>query len=150
MVANTGGETLDLFNTRTITGIRWNGVPSADLKVKRPINIDARNSVISFLNGTDSNGNLTIIHNIGWNFFIPFTLILICLICKLIKKDWFMVFLILTVIARIPIVFATAPAAYFMYYLSAYLCTYILSAIIIIEAIIEIKDKRRLLCEKKS
>ena len=91
MVANTGGETFELFNTRTITGTRWNGVPSADSRVKRPINIDVRNSVISFLNGTDSNGNLTIIHNIGWNFFIPFTLILICLIYKLIKKDWFMV-----------------------------------------------------------
>ena len=35
-----------------------------------------------------------------------------------------------------PIIFVTAPAEYFMYYLSAYLCTYILSAIIIIEAII--------------
>lgn len=144
MVANTGGETFNLFNTRTITGIRWNGVPSANLKVKGPINIEARNSVISFLNGTDSNGNLTIIHKIGWNFFIPFTLILICLIYKLIKKDWFMVFLILTVVARIPIVFVTAPAEYFMYYLSAYLCTYILSAIVFMEAIIKIKDKRRL------
>lgn len=152
MVANTGGETLDLFNTRTITGAKWNGVPSIDLRVKRAINQDIRKTIILLLNGTDSNDNLTIIHNVCWNFFIPFTLILICLIYKLIKKDWFMVFLILTVVVRILIVFVTAPAEYFMYYLSAYLCTYILSAITIIEVIIYLKDKkkRRLLCEKKS
>ena len=111
-----------------------------------------KQNVILLLNGTDLSGNLTIIHNICWNFFIPFTLILICLIYKLVKKDWFMVFLILTVIARIPIVFVTAPAEYFMYYLSTYLCTYIISAIVIIEAIINIKNNKKirgLLCEKK-
>ena len=94
------------------------------------------------MNGTDSNDNLTIIHNVFWNLFIPFTLILICLIYKLIKKEWFMVFLILTVISRIPIVFATAPAPYFMYYLSAYLCTYIISAIVIIEFISNLIDQK--------
>lgn len=142
MVSNTGGETFDLFNTRTITGIRWNGVSAADSRVKNAINIDVRNSVISFLNGTDSNGNLTIIHNIFWNFFIPFILILVCLIYKLAKKDWFMVFLILTVVARIPIVFVTAPAEYFMYYLSTYLCTYVISALVIGEFISKIKNRK--------
>lgn len=143
MVANTGGETLDLFNTRTITGAKWNGVPSIDIRVKRAINEDIRKTIILLLNGTDSNGNLTIVHNIFWNLFIPFSLILICLIYKIIKKDWFMVFLILTVVVRIPIVFLTAPAEYFMYYLSAYLCTYILASIIIIEKIINKKNKKK-------
>lgn len=152
MVAHTGGETLDLFNLTKITGTRWNAISVADSRVKRAINENLRENVILFLNGTDSNGNLTIVHNIFWNLFIPFSLILICLIYKIIKKDWFMVFSILTVVVRIPIVFVTAPAEYFMYYLSAYLCAYIISAIIIIETIIQIKYKktRGLLCEKKS
>ena len=152
MVANTGGKTLDLFDVTTITGTRWNAVPSLDFRVKKAINIDIRKNIILFLNGTDSNDNLTIIHNVFWNLFIPFTLVFICLIYKLVIKDWFMVFWILTVIARIPIAFVTAPAEYFMYYLSAYLCTYIISAIVIIEFIIHLKEKKKirgLLCEKK-
>lgn len=149
MVFNYWSMAQDLFKPRTIANDGWITINS---DFKGPISAELRNNVIFFLNGTYESGKLTIIHNIFWNLFIPFTLMLICLIYKLIKKDWFMVFLILTVVARIPIVFATAPAAYFMYYLSAYLCTYILSAIIIIEAIIQIKDKRKkrgLLCEKK-
>lgn len=131
MVANAGGQTLDLYNLSTLTGTRWNSISVANLNVKRAINENIRKIVIMFLNGTDSNGNLTIIHHICWNLFIPFTLILICLIYKLIKKDWFMVFLILAIVMRIPIVFITAPAPYFMYYLSAYLCSYIIFAIAI-------------------
>ena len=94
------------------------------------------------MNGSNLNGNLIVIHNIFWNLFIPFTLILICLIYKLIKKDWFMVFLMLTIIARNFIVFITAPAPYFMYYLSAYLCSYVISAIVIFEFISSLIDKK--------
>lgn len=149
MVNNNWSYAQDL----TIMGTNaWKMWRQVDSNYKEPINADLRNDVIFFLNGTDSNKTLNIVHNIFWNLFIPCTLILVCLIYKLIKKDWFMVFLILTVVERIPIVFATAPAAYFMYYLSAYLCTYILSAIVIIEAIINLKNKKKiggLLCEKK-
>ena len=65
-----------------------------------------------------------------------------------------MIFLILTVISRIAIVFVTAPAEYFMYYLSAYLCSYVISAIVIFEFISNLINKRSknirgLLCEKK-
>ena len=149
MVNNNWSFAQDLTVMGTNAWREWRKVNSAN---KEPINVELRNNVIFFLNGSDADNNLTIIHNIFWNFFIPFTLILICLIYKLIKKDWFMVMLILTVIARIPIVFVTAPAPYFMYYLSAYLCTYILSAIVIFEIIINLKNKKKirgLLCEKK-
>lgn len=151
MTANTGGQAVDLFDVSTMANTRWNSISVADLRAKRAINIDVRNSVILFLNGTDSDGKLTIIHNIFWNFFIPFILIFGCLIYKLVKKDWFMVFLILTVVIRIPIVFVTAPAEYFMYYLSAYLCTYIISVTVIFDTLKTIKEEKRgQLCKKES
>ena len=130
-----GGETLKLYDIENGACIRWNAVNSDVLKNKKPINLNLRNNVISFLNGIDVNGNLTIIHNVFWNLFIPFTLILICLVYKLIKKDWFMVFLILAVCTRIPLIFVTAPAPYFMYYLSTYVCSYVISFIVIFEII---------------
>lgn len=134
------GNTLKLFDSTDGAGQQWDRVNS---KLKAPISLNVRNAVISFLCGADSEGNLTIIHNIFWNLFIPFGFILFCLIYKLIKKDYFMVFLILTVVARIPLVFITAPAPYFMYYLSAYLCTYIISAIVIFEGINELINKKK-------
>ena len=144
------GDTLKLFDISHGSCWRWNALNSKVAKYKAPIDLEVRNAVICFLNGSDADNYINIIHNIFWNFFIPFALILICLVYKLVKKDWFMVFLILTVITRIPLVFATASAPYFMYYLSAYLCTYIISTIVIFEGIINFKNKRRLLCERNS
>lgn len=131
---------------------RWNSVTSRVEKYKKPLNLELRETVIRFLCGSNSENKLTIIHNIFWNLFIPFILILFSLIYKLIKKEWFMVFLILAVIARIPIIFLTAPAPYFMYYLSTYLCSYVISIIVIFECVMNLKNKKKimgLLCEKK-
>ena len=145
-------ETINIYKFGESAWSRWNSVTSRVEKYKKPLNLELREAVLRFLCGSNSENKLTIIHNLFWNFFIPFILILFSLIYKLIKKDWFMVFLILAVIARIPIIFLTAPAPYFMYYLSAYLCSYMISAIVIIEAIIQRKEKKKirgLLCEKK-
>ena len=80
MVAGTGGETLKLYDVGNGAWRKWSSVPSTVEKYKKPINLEVRKNIILFLNGTDSDGNLTIIHNVSWNFFIPFTLALICLI----------------------------------------------------------------------
>lgn len=137
-----GRDTLRLFEIGSSSWRRWSAVTSKVLKYKGPINLELRNKVICVMNGTDANLNLNIIHNIFWNFFIPFALILICLINKLIKKEWFMVFLILAIGARIPLVFVTAPAPYFMYYLSTYLCSYVVSAIFIFEMILSHRENK--------
>ena len=55
-----------------------------------------------------------------------------------------MIVLMLIVVIRILLVFATAPAPYFMYYLTAYLCSYIISAIVIIEFVSNLIDKKYL------
>ena len=142
-------ETLTLFEIGERSAIHWNAVTSKVLKYKTAINENIRNLVIRFLNGTDSNSKITPIHNIFWNLFIPFTLLLICLIYKLITKDWFMIFLILTIFIRVLLVFMTAPAPYFMYYLSAYLCSYIISVIVIYEFITKSFNKCLMLEEGK-
>lgn len=135
-----GEDTLEIFDLGEYSWRKWSAVTSKVLKYKGPINLELRNTVICLLNGTDANLNVTIIHNIFWNFFIPFALLLYCLIYKIIKKDWFMIFIILAIAARIPLVFVTAPAPYFMYYLSTYLCAYIVSVIVIFEMITNRKE----------
>jgi len=70
-------------------------------------------------------------------------IILICLKYKLFKREWFMIILISTVIARIFLIFISAPAPYFMYYLSAYLCSYIISSIVIWKIIQNLIDRKK-------
>ena len=48
----------------------------------------------------------------------------------------------LTISVRIAIVFVSAPAEYFMYYLSAYLCSYVISAVVIFEMISKLIAKK--------
>jgi len=74
MVYNYWSMAQDLFKPRTIANDGWININS---NFKGPISAELRNNVIFFLNGTYENGKLTIIHNIFWNLFIPFTLILI-------------------------------------------------------------------------
>lgn len=137
-------STLNMYTEGSKISKAWSNVHSMFIN---PINLKLRNNIISFLGGIDSKGNLTIVYNVFWNLFIPFILIFICLIYKLVKKDWYMIFLILLIIARILLVFITSPAPYFMYYLSAYMCSYVLTFIIIFEFInnskIIIKNKRK-------
>lgn len=142
--------TINIYEFGERAWMRWNSVTSRVEKYKKPLNLELRETVIRFLCGNNSENKLTIVHNIFWNLFIPFILILFSLIYKLIKKDWFMVFLILMVIARIPIVFLTSPAPYFMYYLSTYLCSYVIATIVNFEGGADLENKKKisgLLCE---
>lgn len=132
------GNTLKLFDISDGTGSLWNNNKS---RYKKPISINIRNGFIMILGGVDKEYNITILHRLFWNCIIPFILIIFSLIYRLIKKDWYMSVLILLVMARVPLLFATAPAPYFMYYLSVYLCSYILSFITIFEIINKYKNQ---------
>ncbi len=119
----------------------WHRVNSI---LKYPADIELRQQVILGLGGVDADRNLTVIHNVFWSLFIPLGLMLIALVYKLIKKDWFTVILMLTVLCRVPILFMTSPAPYFMYYLSVYLCCYVLSVSVLFEWINDILEKKRM------
>lgn len=137
-IAFGSGNTVKLFESKDGSNQQWINVNSY---LKNPINLSIREKVSLFICGINSEYKLTIIHTVFWNLFLPFILILIGLIYKIIKRDWSFVFIILLVVCRIPLVFITSPAPYFMYYLSSYLCTYILSTIILFELIFKKKEE---------
>lgn len=140
------GNTLKLFDENDGAGELWSNIKS---RYKKPINSKLRNSLIMLLGGIDREYNITILHRLFWNCIIPFILIIFSLIYRLIKKDWYMSVLILLVMARVPLLFVTAPAPYFMYYLSVYLCSYILSFITIFEIISKSKKQQSSKNERK-
>lgn len=135
---NGSGDTRILEKTEYGAGLQWQMVNS---KLKNPFNRESRAKFMTSLSGLNSEDKITITHKIIWNLFIPLGLSILALIYTLVKRKWFMFFLLATVLIRVPIVFATAPAQYFMYYLSTYLCCYVLSFVNILEIINDIKNK---------
>lgn len=122
--------TVHIFDKTYSGNKEWNSLAE---KWKNPISESARNNVALFLGGIDINKNVNIIHNIFWSYLIPIVLLFVVCIIKLIKKEWFKLLLTLTVMARVPLLFITSPAPYFMYYLSTYLCAYVLTFLTIYE-----------------
>lgn len=118
----------------------WNLVNS---KFKNPINNGLRKSVILFLAGVDEERNISFLHTLFWNLWIPAVLILIALAYKIFKRDLGFVLIICTVLCRIPILFLTSPAPYFMYYLSTYVCLIFICVLVFYEATVEILEKRK-------
>ena len=131
------------FGDLIYTGERGKAWSEIRSHFKQPINMQIRNETMKFFDSIDDTGRVTPTYIITWNLLIPLFLIFICLIYKLYKKDWFMVLIILTVLARVPIVFVTSSISYLMYYLSVYLLLYFLSFFIIMQAILEYKNSRR-------
>ena len=131
------------FGDLIYTGERGKAWSEIRSHFKQSINMQIRNETMKFFDSIDDTGRVTPTYIITWNLLIPLFLIFICLIYKLYKKDWFMVLIILTVLARVPIVFVTSSISYLMYYLSVYLLSYFLSFFIIMEAILEYKNSRR-------
>ena len=129
---------VELFDNNTLAGKQWESI---DSKFKHPLNLESRKNVINFLCGVDNDDNITIIYTIFWNLFIPITLAIVCLIYYIWKRNWYIALIILGIIARIPLVFLTAPAPFFMYYLSTYLCLYIIIATTIFKIILKLKHR---------
>lgn len=129
------------FGDLIYTGRRGEAWAEIRAPFKQPINMNLRNEVKKILAGIDGMGRVTPIYFFAWNLLIPLFLICICLLYKIYKRDWFMVLIILTVLARVPIVFFTSSISYLMYYLSVYLLSYFLSFLIIAKMIFEFRNK---------
>ena len=132
---------LTLLDSSTSHGEKWEKLKSP---LKYPFNSSLRNTTIKILSSFDKNNKVTPFYYIFWNLFIPIILLLVCLILNLIQKKWSMSFIILTLFARLPILFITASVPYFMYYLSFYLCAYFVSFIVIIDLIIKLKNQKNI------
>ncbi len=132
---------LALFDTSTRQGENWEKLKSP---LKYPFNSSLRNTTIKILSNFDKNNKVTSFYYIFWNLFIPIILLLACLVLNLIQKKWSMSFIILTLFARLPMLFIASSVSYFMYYLSFYLCAYFVSFIVIIDLIIKLKKQKNI------
>ena len=133
-------ESLQIFNEETRSGAIWNNVPKI---FKNPINKSLREFVITLLLGSKNVKHTTIIYNIFWNLIIPIVFMFICLIYKLIRKNWTEIIIILAFFCRIILVMIASPAPYFMYYLSFYTCSYFISVVYLFELIVYIRKVKR-------
>ncbi len=130
-------QALTLYNDDNTA---WSSIRNIKSSFKKASSI--RNQTMLLLRGFNNDNKPNIIHYIFWNLNIPILLLSLCFIYKLFKKDWFFSSIIFVVMLRIPLVFITSPAPYYMYYHSVYLITYIIVFLILIEAIFNSKNKK--------
>ena len=90
-----------------------------------PWNTSLRKTVTLLLGGHDSNLNRTIFYHIFWNLFPPFLVLCGSLLLFLKKKNLLLILCDLFCLAKIPIIFLTAPGCHFLYYYSIYFIGYI-------------------------
>lgn len=90
-------------------------------KFTKPLNPELKQSVTTALLGTDKSGKLTMLGHLFWNLIIPILLLIGVSIHALIKRRAFWVFACIFILLRVPFIFITAPASYFMYYLPVYI-----------------------------
>ena len=109
----------------------WNDVGD---KIKNPINNRVRFVIASSLFGVNSKHEP--LGNFFYNLIVPFALLLICLLYKLVTKQWFDVMLITLIIIRI-IICGVVALATFMYYSPAFLCSYFLVFVFGVEFVIK-------------
>lgn len=64
------------------------------------------------------------IGHILWNNIIPIVLLAVITIYKAFRREWFWCCILLLILLRVPLLFLTAPANYFFYYLPVYIAGY--------------------------
>lgn len=87
----------------------------------KPLNPQAKQFFTDALLGIDKQDKLTPIGHVFWNLIIPILLLLIVFMHSIKKRHTFWVVACIFILLRIPIIFITAPASYFMYYLPVYI-----------------------------
>lgn len=91
-----------------------------------PLNAELRNRTVQSLLMVDSQGKPSALGKVTWTIIPVGLLLLLALGIAAFRRKWLPVGLILLVIARPVLVFLTAPALYFMYYLPVYMSGWML------------------------
>lgn len=118
-------ETTEIFTTE--------GVPNYErfmqYPLNKPINNTLRTKIISFLELRDAKDYDTSLsaYDIVYSFQIPLLLSLIVFCCLLLKRRWALALLLAAHLAKVPLIFLTAPSRLFMYYYPVYLVGYVLA-----------------------
>jgi len=88
----------------------------------KPINYEFRNKAIHFFKGAEQDSyDMTLLGQIVWNFLPMLLSIIIGVIYYLIKKKYALAIILTLCFIKVPLIYITAPANYFFYYLSIYL-----------------------------
>lgn len=104
-------------------------------KLTKPINSSLKVNVENALLGRNVNDKSynTAFGLIFWNVIPSILVIVVCGIISLIKKNWEYLLICISLISCVGIIFLTAPANYFMYYLPVYISAIIIGVLFITE-----------------
>ncbi len=117
-------NTFNIFESDDLSGKAWKESPSL---FKYPINYKLRDFAIRIIACIDKVDNVTLPYYLIWNLWIPIILIIITIILCMYKKDLVMSLIGLSLIGKGLLIFITASAPYFMYYVSIYVIGYVYS-----------------------
>ena len=110
----------------------------------KPINDKIRTSVIKILElRTAHNYNEKIrMTDFVYSAIPAIVVLVIASVILLVKRKWTDLLLVLTVLAKVPLVFLTAPSRLFMYYYSVYLFGYCVLFYVIYQRCVERKKRK--------
>ena len=141
---NTFCESSDLLENTTQLFTRDN-VPNyetfREYPLSRPINNDLRTSVIKMLEfrSSDAYDTKLKVADAVYSVIPAVIILIVASVILLFKKRWTSLLLLLTVLAKVPLVFLTAPSRLFMYYYSVYLFGYCVLFYIIYRVFVTVK-----------
>lgn len=113
-------RTIRIFEPGTEEYEQWGGNG-------RALNVPLRAQTIRLLTGRGADGNKTIMNHLFWNLLPPILFAAATLGHGLRNRKWLLFYGALCNLAKIPLIFLTAPDSYFMYYLSVYLFGYLVA-----------------------
>lgn len=91
-----------------------------------PIYENTRVIILDMLSLEYNGKPIPFLYQLFWSPLLPIIVLLFSTMLFFLKKEWFLFFIFLAVALRIPIVILTEPAPVMMYYLSFYMCGYLL------------------------
>ena len=102
--------------------------------LNRPISEPLRAAVVKFLEcrGQNEPAKYNFFRGVFYNLVFPIVIIMIIFVYAAYRKKWPIAFISFAVMFKTCLIFATAPASFFMYYLPTYICGYGLGVIVLL------------------
>ncbi len=105
-----------------------------------PISLNVKRKVTQFLQMTNDMGYVQGVGKIVWSILPVLAGLLVLFVYSLVRKHWMWTLLTGLVLARIAVLFVTAPAHYFMYYLPVYISGYF---VLLLSLLLYLDNKKR-------
>ena len=126
------GETVSNVSGAAILYDKDNKSSAAEQMIKkkwisnRPVFVDSRkNFIFSLGMRTETDPGQTAAKRLVWNSIIPIAILIYAWLKLLLKKKWFLLLVLTSLMLRLPIIVLTQPSNWIMYVLSFYLMGYV-------------------------